>query len=43
MLDFRTEECQLTTRIDGVDRDFLFGNTQLTKKGRHQGGQTVKW
>jgi len=32
MLDFRPEEkraCQLTARIDGIDRDFLFGNAQL--------------
>jgi hypothetical protein len=32
MLDFRpgqSEQCQLTARIDGIDRAFLFGNARL--------------
>jgi len=29
MLDFLTGQCQLTARIDGIDRDFLFGNVRL--------------
>ena len=39
MLDFCTGECQLTTRIDGVDRDFLFGNAQFPCL--HAGGEVL--
>jgi len=34
VLNFRTassEHCQLTARIDGIDRDFLFGNACGTR------------
>jgi len=34
VLNFRTvssEHCQLTTWIDGIDRDFLFGNVHSTR------------
>jgi len=33
-LNFRmvlSEHCQLTARIDGIDRDFLFGNARGTR------------
>jgi len=34
VLNFRTassEHCQLTARIDGIDREFLFGNARGTR------------